>query len=1036
MRRHFILTDEMFSRKVGGGVFCLRRWGYCSFARRVLSVTSRSNRENRGKSDIANELVFTAAELLDVEVTIPKTEQKDPEVLKKNGAFLGAVEVSSKSKVGHKNRRAKAKSKEKIAAAVCGTSVPHTSVQSVDADKFSSEGNLDAKKTQTSIQSQDNSIPNSLLDRGSITDSNSFTDFYQSILETYDAYSARTDGKYIVLIHVGSFYELYFDQADKYSGLLGLTLTKKNLKLGPISFSGFPDRMLDKYMDIIHKAGYKAVICNQVTDPVTNTISRPVDRIMTPGIIIDESCRDFHRNNYLMAFSLPEDLSSDIERKKVGIAWCDVNLGLFYILEVEFSQLLSSVTRINPSEILISDKADSNILLNGSILPELVELKSYCITNYHEKSKKKSLDDFLWRFSDNKRLVSTTLDAMSPKEKSATSLLLHYLEACLPNFKTSFQLPTRSLPKTLMQIDSRAAQDLELLETLQSRKRIGALSHLMDKTVTSPGARLLNTWLLAPSTNVKEIKRRHDLLGLFLKDPYFLDTLVQQLKKTADINRIIRRIDNARADRYEYLELASTIKVLDNIYSLVEQLHDKQAVKLIEPIFNEFKNSMKIHKLAKQIEDTIDPKVSYLKTNLNKLEGDLVREFWEIKETASPHLKKLRKEYDLQVSKSSTLKQELLEQFQREGYGGSLKLIKDMKTYDYVIELKSTSKVIGPMINTLNLQVKEKTKSVTKLSDSRWSEIGGQLIKLEYDILLEEAVIMNSLNSKISKLSRDLRKLSPIIEILDVIQSFANLTLQYNLSRPNVDDSTIFDVKNGRHLVVEEGLRNRIDVVNYTTNSCDIRSSQAWLITGPNMGGKSTFLRQNALIAILSQIGCYVPAEQAHIGIIDKIFTRVGSSDNIFKHQSTFMVEMNETATILREATEKSLVVIDELGRGTSTNEGVAIAHATLLHLLEVNKSKILFATHYGPELLTLLKSDKIMKQKIFFYKTSLHDSCEVEESNGGRNVKSIDQRLIFDHKLREGVSFHSHALKIAELAGFPRDVLKIAKDSYHKLIK
>lgn len=205
---------------------------------------------------------------------------------------------------------------------------------------------------------------------------------------------------------------------------------------------------------------------------------------------------------------------------------------------------------------------------------------------------------------------------------------------------------------------------------------------------------------------------------------------------------------------------------------------------------------------------------------------------------------------------------------------------------------------------------------------------------------------------------------------------------------------------------------------------------------GTKYGRQVNFLRQNALIAILSQIGCYVPAEQAHIGIIDKIFTRVGSSDNIFKHQSTFMVEMNETATILREATEKSLVVIDELGRGTSTNEGVAIAHATLLHLLEVNKSKILFATHYGPELLTLLKSDKIMKQKIFFYKTSLHDSCEIEESNGGRNVKSIDQRLIFDHKLREGVSFHSHALKIAELAGFPRDVLKIAKDSYHKLIK
>lgn len=1034
----------MFSRGTRRLFACVNRFEWRKVSgKRVLSISLPFRRENHEKSSGDNQLLFTAEDLSDIKVVVPKLNSNSFNEESKTSGVADFDEGRLDSRTLHKTQAkptAKTKSKRKSRAKkVMGSadSTEPVTEEAIREDKLSfKENQIINEKMEMSISAANGASAATLLDRGAITDNNTLTDFYQSIVQMYNTYSARTDGNYIVLIHVGSFYELYFDQADKYSGLLGLTLTKKNLKLGPISFSGFPDRMLDKYMDIIHRAGYKAVICNQVLDPVTNIINRPVDRIMTPGIIVDESCRDFHRNNYLMALSFPDDLKPDIEGKRVGVAWCDVNLGLFYILEIDFSQLLSTVTRINPAEILISDKADLERVLNGSILPELVDLKSYCITSYHEKSKKKSLDDFLWRFSDNKRLVSSTLDSMSRKEKNATSLLLHYLEVCLPNFKTSFHLPTRSLPNTLMQIDSRAAQDLELLETLQSRKRIGALSHLIDKTVTSPGARLLNTWLLAPSTDLDEIKRRHDLLGVFLKDPYFLDTLVQQLKKTADVNRIIRRIDNSRADSYEYLELAMTIRVIDEIYNLIERSQNNHALKLIEPIFYEFIHSTKVHKLAKQIEETIDPKVSYLKSTSNKLDGELVRDFWEIKETASSHLKKLRKDYDTEVAKSTALKQELQVQFQEEGYGGSLKLLKDMKTYDYVIELKSTSKVIPTMVRNLGLKVKEKSKSVTKLIDSRWTNIGECLVSLEYDILLEEKVIMNDLNSKISKLYKELRKLSPIIEVLDVIQSFTQLTLQYNLSKPHVDESTIFDVKNGRHIVVEEGLKNRFDVVNFTGNDCRIQSSEAWLITGPNMGGKSTFLRQNALIAIMSQIGCYVPAEDAHIGVIDKIFTRVGSSDNIFKHQSTFMVEMNETATILREATEKSLVVIDELGRGTSANEGVAIAHATLLHLLKANKAKTLFATHYGSELLHLLAHDGNVANQVSFYKTSLCDSYDDGDKAKSEDFKSIDQRLFFDHKLTKGVSLHSHALKIAELAGFPLEVLHMAKSSFKKLIK
>ncbi|TID28346.1 hypothetical protein CANINC_002524 [Pichia inconspicua] len=865
-------------------------------------------------------------------------------------------------------------------------------------------------------------------DRGSITDKNSYTDFYQNIIDIYKEFSNRPEGKYIVLIHVGSFYELYFEQADNFSGLLGLTLTKKNLKSGPISFSGFPDKMLDKYTEIIYKLGYKAVICNQVVDPVTNLISRPIDRILTPGIIVDESCRDFRRNNFLLTLSL-KNLIAISDSQTVGVAWCDVNLGQFYVTEVSINQLLATITRINPAEILVTNELDLDKLFDGALLPEFADLKLYYFTRFNYNSQKKAIQEFYWRFADNSTLVTTTLNSLTRKEISAASLLLHYLDHCLPNYKTSFQLPRRSLPKTLMQIDPRVAQDLELLETLQSRKKVGALSHLIDKTLTSPGARLLDTWLLAPSTDKIEINKRHDLVEFMLSDTLMLENLKQMLKKTADINRIIRRIDNGRASSYEYLELAATFDVLKKIYKLLHSTKSTKAKVHIDSMFEKFKNSRKIDILAKQILKTIDPKVSFLKSTSNKTDGEIIKEFWDIKSTASQMMKRLRKQYDELTEQSRDLLSKLKSQYSEAGYNGSVRLIKDLKSLEFVVELKSTSKSIPAMIKSLGLKVKEKSKSTTKLLNSEWTYIGEQLIRLEYNINIEENLIMKDLNRKVENLYHELKNVSPIIELLDVSQSFAELALQQNLVRPLVDESTMFKVVNGRHLVVEEGLKHKVDMANFTVNSCVLDSSNAWIITGPNMGGKSTFLRQNALIAILAQIGCYVPAESAHIGIIDKIFTRVGSSDNIFKHQSTFMVEMNEAAMILREATEKSLVIVDELGRGTSTNEGVAIAFATLVSLINSNKSKVLFATHFGAELMKLIQSESQLKKQISFYRTSMKRRTIPSES-----LIPLEKQIIFDHKLFEGISYHSHALEIALLAGFPKDVLDIAKQSYNKL--
>lgn len=855
------------------------------------------------------------------------------------------------------------------------------------------------------------------------------TDFYQTIKDINSKFSNRIDGEYVVLVQVGSFYELYYDQAEKYAGLLGLKATHKQTRSGPIPFSGFPDHSLNKYLPITFEKGLKTVICKQVENPVTGVITRPIDRLITPGTVIDDVLRDYHKNNFLVSLSFPDEYLKDPESKKIGVAWCDVNLGIFSYVETTFGSLLATLTRIDPSEVVISNKVDINELVSGRWFPELVDLKRYFITQYNMPVSKNHFEDHLDKFTDNHKLLKSTWDKFSPKEKSASLMLLHYLDFCVPNHRPAFNLPIKDLPKTIMKIDPRAAEDLELIHTIQTRNRVGALAHIMDKTVTNPGARMLNMWLLAPSTSVHEIVQRQQLVESLLENLGFMDNLMTNLKETCDVTRILKRIDNNNCSFYEYLELARTIELLNEISKSLKKHPDPLLVDRMQLVLDKFAKSKKIHKLARDIFKTIDSTLSYRKVDSERADNDIVRSYWNVQRGASPQLDTLRRKYDALVEEFNELEARHLQNFKDNGYNGSVRFTKDFKTYHYVIELKSQSKCIPQLIQTLNLKVFEKSKSVTKLDSPEWTRIGESLVKLEEMISAVENEILKGFQSRVQKMYKDLRLISPVIEYLDVLQSFANLALEKNFTKPTVDDSNIFEIKNGRHLVVEEGLRNNHTLNSFTTNNCNIESSRAWVITGPNMGGKSTFLRQNALIAILSQIGSFVPADYAHIGVIDKIFTRVGSSDNIYKHQSTFMVEMNETAVILREATEKSLVIVDELGRGTSTMEGVSIAYSSLIHLLQKNRSKTLFATHFGPELYDLISRNAKIRDAIEFYRTEL---VKLKVKRG--DFKPIDERIQFNHKLLRGVSEYSHALDVADLAGFPKETLKLAQQTLHAL--
>ncbi|VEU23399.1 DEKNAAC104674 [Brettanomyces naardenensis] len=865
-----------------------------------------------------------------------------------------------------------------------------------------------------------------IVDRGAITADNSLTDFYQEMKAIIDKYSHRIDGEYVVLVQVGSFYELYFEQAERHANMLGLTLTKKKLKNQDVSFAGFPDYKLDKYLKIIFTEGLKAVICDQKRNGFDNVIKRPIDRLVTPGTVVDDGLRDYHRNNFLLAITFPDDpFKTEIPDGKIGLAWCDVTLGSFHVLETNFNDLMAAITRINPSEIVVNNSFKIDYLASGRWLPQFADLRRYYITKFSIPSTKKHIEEFTGRFSENKRLIISTFDDLKMKELSASKLLLYYLDECIPNYVTSFQLPARSFPNEVMHIDPRAAQDLELTETIRGGLRVGALANIIDRTQTNPGARLLNSWLLMPSTDISEIKKRQKVVSIMLRYEDFTEDLVVLLRKTSDTSRIIRRVDNNRAELSEYLELSSTVFLLEEIYKIASET--PQILKVISPLFEKFNSTPQIHKLALLIKRTVDPnapsKAESIGFNGFRLDTDITRHSWRIQRLASKRLSELRNTYDTYLEEYDALHALMKTKLEVFGYTGGLRLIRHLRTGEFLVELKSSSKSLSTVVDEISMKHKEKTKTSVKLVVPEWEELGRKLIHLESDILLEESLIMRDLERKIFSLANSLKDISPIIEFLDTTQSFANLAREKNLVCPEVDSSTDFEIAEGRHLVVEEGLKDRsLGVENFTSNSCSLKSGRAWIITGPNMGGKSTFLRQNALIAILAQIGSFVPAVSARIGIIDKIFTRVGSSDSIFKNQSTFMVEMNETAIILRESTEKSLVIVDELGRGTSTGEGVAIAFASLLTMVKTNSSKVLFATHFGPELFDKIQSCPELDDCIEFYRSELK---KIDS-----NVLPIDEKIVFNHKLKRGLSVHSHALEIAELAGFPASTLRIAVHS------
>ncbi|KAH3901389.1 mismatch repair ATPase MSH1 SCDLUD_002881 [Saccharomycodes ludwigii] len=878
-----------------------------------------------------------------------------------------------------------------------------------------------------------------------------FSSMLEQIREIYDKYP-----DYVVLTQVGGFYELYFEQAEKYCGDLYLALSKKKHKLDYIAFGGFPLNQLNKYVNILVKdLGYSVVIVNQVTNINEETssklISRKVFRVITPGTFIDDALEDPNENNFLLSIEFPENCFiklADLDMK-IGISWCDISTGELYSQVVFLKDLVSAISRINPKEIVLQENIAEFGLEKGQWYLELVELDRYFITYFKLPSKHRTLATFQSLFApeDTKEFL-TSLNFLEQREIISLRTLLIYLEDRLPESSINLSVPTKENVSEILQIDSRTRESLELYNTLRTNNKTGSLISSLKRTVTPSGTRLLSQWLYAPSANVAIINERLELVKLFVEfygkyTKHFIDF---HLKNISDISKIIQKFSLGFGNGTELLRVAYSLRETTKIREYIESNFLPEIKKdelLIKSVSNLCTNLTYNKRLVARILNVMDECV--LLENEMGCKGDglsfnetktideqqipeFISEFnWILKPHASTTLKKLHVKFTDLLEEYRRLYKQLDDIFLSTKIGSNLKF-KFTQTNDFFFEvtipsrnwkeIKGESLIQG--FEPMNVGRSRKT-----FKYEAWTNLGEELIKLATKIREEESRIIDNFKQKFVNESNNLRTLSSTLDKIDVLTSFATLSVEKNLKCPQVDDSKDLEIINGRHLVVEDGLQSK-RAKRFISNDCVLSSDDGsgkphvWIITGPNMGGKSTFLRQNAIIVIMAQMGCFVPCDYARIGIVDKIFSRIGSADDLYNDMSTFMVEMFETKFILQGATNRSLAILDEVGRGTSWTEGAAISYGVLDHLIQKNRCKALFATHFGPEIQKLTERLPLDYKKIAYYKNDIIFNKDMTYYLGES----------YDYKLKPGVCSNSDALKVASDAGFPKSALDSIKQA------
>ncbi|WFA09729.1 DNA mismatch repair protein MutS [Tissierella sp. Yu-01] len=781
----------------------------------------------------------------------------------------------------------------------------------------------------------------------------------------------------ILFFRLGDFYEMFFEDAKIASKELEITLTQRDCgQEEKAPMCGIPHHVSDTYISKLVEKGYKVAICDQLENPALakGIVKRDVVRIITPGTITDANMLDDKSNNFLVSIYF-DDFG-------IGITYVDNSTGEMYTTEFQNDEdscyrfIIDELGKTTPSEIICNNK----FTLNKRYM-KIIKNKINPYINTYENIKEvdeklKSYIYNLYKIDDLKKIgINEKIYAII-----STSKLIEYLYDTQKNSLDHINTINYYEPANYMVMDINTRTNLEINETIRSKEKKGALIGILDKTQTAMGGRLLKKWLEQPLLDMRQIKGRLEVVEFFTNNLMIMDDLRALLRDIYDIERLSSKITNSNCNGRDFLSLKNSIKVLPEIKEILNKCDNEQLNKLGKKIDD-------LHDIYTLIESAIDDEApitlkegGLIKTGYNKELDELRDSSFKGKEWLS--------NLELQERNKTGIKNLKI------GYN---------RIYGYYLEVTKSNLNLVPKYFIRKQTLANSERYYTEELKNMEAKILGseeKSLDMEYEIFL---TIRNSIKMEIKRL----QEVSKYIATLDVLCSFGFVANNNNYVKPELNIKGVIEIDEGRHPVVEATIDNNLFIPNDTY--LDTGQNMVQIITGPNMAGKSTYMRQVAIITLLAQIGSFVPAKKANIGIVDRIFTRIGASDNLSQGESTFMVEMNEVSNIIKSATSKSLIILDEVGRGTSTYDGLSIAWAVVEFILENISAKTLFATHY-------------------------HELTQLEEKfKGIVNLTILAEEkgddIVFLRKIVKGSTNRSYGIQVAKLAGINKEIIDRANE-------
>ena len=781
----------------------------------------------------------------------------------------------------------------------------------------------------------------------------------------------------ILFYRLGDFYELFYDQAELCSRELELTLTGKDCgqeQRAPMC--GIPFHAINTYIPKMVEKGYKVAICEQVEDPknAKGLVKRDVVKIITPGTITDSTMLDEKKNNYIASIIK--------EKSNIAFSFCDISTGEFKVTSFNGIdsdiKLINEISRVLPSEVILHDSIKKDV----SLVSQITKLFDIYISYSNNISNTTVYDN---------ASINKNLDEI---EKNCANLLLNYIDETQKTNIDQINNIEKYSTEIFMQLDSSTRRNLEILESNREKTKRGSLLWVLDNTTTAMGGRRLRSWIEAPLLNYDEIIKRQNAVETLIQNKMLMDELIENLKSVYDMERLISKIVSSSANARELVSLKTSLEKLPKIKNILKNIINTNNDTYMNELYSEFSTLENIYSL---INNSIvdDPPISIK-------EGGIIKSGYneQIDEyrNASKDGKKWLMELEAKEKELTGIKGKWL----RIGYN---------RVFGYYIEVTNSYKNMVPEDRYIR---KQTLAGAERYVTDELKKIEEKILGAEEKLIDLEYEVFCNIRNEIAKEVIDIQRSARVVSILDVLCSFATVAINYNYTKPNILKSGEIRIKEGRHPVVEKSLKSDSFIPNDTYLNND--DDRFLIITGPNMAGKSTYMRQVALITYMAQIGSFVPATNADISIVDRIFTRIGASDDLAMGESTFMVEMQELSNILTNATKNSLIILDEIGRGTSTYDGLSIAWATVEYIANKEKigAKTLFATHY-------------------------HELIDIENQvEGVKNysvaVKEKGDDVIFLRKIIPGGTDESYGIYVAKLAGVSKSVISRAKQLLREL--